>query len=174
MTIREIVYVDDPRLRQKANYIRAFTPELHTLAQDMLETMRHHEGVGLAGPQIGVMTRIFVAEIPRPPDGETEPHPQSGVSYVLINPEIIKIAQNLVEGKEGCLSIPKWAGLVERPAWVAVRARGLDGQTLHLKVDDLLARIFMHEIDHLNGVLYTDYITDPDKLWPVEEDEEDV
>lgn len=173
MTIREVVYVDDPRLRQKANHIREFTPELNVLAQDMLETMRHHDGVGLAGPQIGVMARIFVAEIPLP-DDETEPHPQSGVSYVLINPEIIKTGQKLVEGREGCLSIPKWAGLVDRPEWVTVHAKNIEGQPIKLKVNELLARIFMHEIDHLNGVLYTDYITDPEKLWPVEEDEETV
>lgn len=173
MTIRKVVYIDDRRLRQKSNKVRDFMPELKTLAEDMLETMRSHDGVGLAGPQIGVMQRIFVAEIPGPKNDEAKPHPQSGTSYVLVNPEIVKASQNLIEGKEGCLSIPEWTGLVERPEWVEVTAQDIEGHRLKLKVDDLLARIFMHEVDHLNGVLYIDHITDPEKLWRVENEEQE-
>ena len=172
MPIRKVIYVEDQRLRQKANTVRAFTPTLKDLAQDMLETMRNYEGVGLAGPQIGVMQRIFVAEISSSKKEDETPHPQSGVSYVLVNPKIIKTAQNLVEGKEGCLSIPNWAGCVERPEWVEVMAQDLEGRPFKLKVDNLLARIFQHEIDHLNGVLYIDHITDPDKLWRTDSEEE--
>lgn len=167
MAVREIVCVDDARLRQPAANVDRFTPELRQLAQDMLETMRCHRGVGLAGPQVGVMQRIFVAEIPASRGEGEEPHPQSGVTYVLVNPEIVETSSQLVEGKEGCLSMPTWYGCVERPAWVEARAQDLDGRTFKLKVDDLLARIIFHEVDHLNGILFTDHITDPDKLWQV-------
>lgn len=165
MALREVIYMNDERLRQKAKKVTRFTPQLKKLAQDMLETMRHYQGVGLAGPQIGVMQRIFVAEIPAARGNGEEPHPQSGKSYVLINPEIIKAAEEMVEGQEGCLSIPGWQGLIERPGWVEVKAQNVDGKKFKLKVDDLLARVFMHEIDHLNGVLFIDHIKDPDKLW---------
>lgn len=172
MTIRKVIYIDDKRLRQKANKIKQFTPELKELAQDMLETMRHYEGVGLAGPQIGVMQRIFVAEIPTPEDEEEEAHPQSGQSYILLNPEIVQSSSELVEGQEGCLSIPNWAGLVDRPDWIEVRAQDLTGRRLKLKVEGLLARIFQHEIDHLNGVLYIDHISDTNKLWRTDQTDE--
>lgn len=165
MAIRKVLHSDDPRLRQKAKKIRQFIPGLKELAEDMLETMHHYKGVGLAGPQIGVMQRIFVAEIPPSRGNGSEPHPQSGNTYVLINPELVNVAENLVEGREGCLSIPTWVGLVERPEWVEIKAQDVTGRKIKLKVDDLLARIFQHELDHLNGVLYIDHINDPQKLW---------
>ncbi|MCB0153242.1 MAG: peptide deformylase [Anaerolineae bacterium] len=171
MTTRTVIYVPDERLRRKAATITQFTPDLNQLSIDMLETMRSCEGVGLAGPQIGVMDRIFVAEIPLPKEQVEPPPPHSGETYVLINPEILKFSTDLVEGQEGCLSIPGWAGLVERPEWVEVKALDVTGQPLKIKAVGLLARIFMHEMDHLNGVLYTDHITDPEKLWPVSADE---
>lgn len=165
MTIRKVLHSNDPRLRQKAKKVKQFIPGLKELAEDMLETMRHHKGVGLAGPQIGVMQRIFVAEIPPSRGNGPEPHPQSGATYVLVNPELVNAAENLVEGREGCLSIPTWVGLVERPEWVEIKAQDVTGRKIKLKVDDLLARIFQHELDHLNGVLYIDHIKDPQKLW---------
>lgn len=161
MTIRTVIHANDKRLRQKAKKVKQFTPDLKQLVEDMLVTMRHHHGVGLAGPQIGVMQRIFVAEIPV---SEEKPHPQSGRTYILVNPEIIDTSPNLVEGEEGCLSIPTWYGLVERPEWVEVKALDIEGRKIRLKVDDLLARIFMHELDHLEGTLFIDRITDPAKL----------
>jgi peptide deformylase len=167
MTTRKVIQIGDERLRQKAKKVKQFTPNLKKLAQDMLETMRGCKGVGLAGPQIGVMQRIFVAEIPLPEDKDIEPHPQSGRTYVLVNPEIVKTAETLVEGQEGCLSIPTWQGLVERPEWVEIKAQNIEGRKIRLRVDDLLARIFMHEIDHLDGILYIDRIQSPDKLWQI-------
>ena len=174
MSIRQVIYIGDDRLRQKANKVKQFTPSLKQLAQDMVETMRHYHGVGLAGPQIGVMQRIFVAEIPLPEDDEIEPHPQSGRTYILVNPKVVKTSGDLVEGEEGCLSIPGWQGLVDRPKRVEVRAQDVNGRKIKLRVDDHLARIFMHEIDHLDGVLYIDHITDKEKLWQevTEEDTE--
>lgn len=173
MAIKKIVYANDDRLRQKAKKVTQFTPSLKKLGQDMLETMRFHHGVGLAGPQIGVMQRIFVAEIPKPEDADKEPHPQSGKVYVLINPKIIKTSEALVEGEEGCISIPNMRGLVERAEWVEVKAQNLEGRQVKLKVDDLLARIFQHEIDHLNGTLFIDNIKDSEKLWQVSLREEE-
>jgi len=171
MTIRKVVYVPDTRLRQKANSIKDFTPNLKQLVEDMFETMRCHKGVGLAGPQIGVMQRIFVAQIPVPTDdNDVEPHPQSGVPFALLNPEIIRTSQTLVESQEGCLSIPGWAGLVDRPEWVEVRAQDIEGRPQKLKAEGFLARIFMHELDHLNGILYTDHIFDKAKLWQLEDE----
>ena len=175
MAVREVIYVDDKRLRQKAKKVTRFTPGLKKLAQDMLETMRSHQGVGLAGPQIGVMQRIFVAEIPASRGDDEEAHPQSGPSYILINPEIVRRSTESVEGQEGCLSIPGWQGLIERPTWVEVKAQNINGKKFKLKVDDLLARIFLHEIDHLNGVLFIDHIKEPEKLWQIPpETEEEV
>lgn len=173
MTIRKVIYLGDDRLRQKAKKIKQFTPGLKQLAQDMLETMRHYNGVGLAAPQIGVMQRIFVAEIPAPKDDQIEPHPQSGVTYVLVNPKIVKTSGTPVEGEEGCLSIPGWRGLVARPDQVEVKAQDLDGRQIKLKVDNLLARIFQHEMDHLDGVLYFDRIQDKAKLWQIEPEEQE-
>src|SRR5690606_3878527 len=106
MTTRTVIYVPDERLRRKAATITQFTPDLKQLSLDMLETMRSCEGVGLAGPQIGVMDRIFVAEIPLSKDQAEPPPLHSGETYVLINPEILKFSPDLVEGQEGCLSIP--------------------------------------------------------------------
>src|SRR5512147_2785529 len=101
MAVRKIITLNDERLRQKAKRVKQFTPALKQLAEDMLETMRANKGVGLAGPQIGVMQRIFVAEIPASRSGTDEPHPQSGTSYVLINPQIIQYADHLIEDREG-------------------------------------------------------------------------
>lgn len=174
MATRKVILLGDERLRQKAKKVKQFTPNLKKLAQDMLETMRACQGVGLAGPQIGVMQRIFVAEIPLPEDKDAEPHPQSGRTYILINPEVVKTSDYLIEGQEGCLSIPNWQGLVERPEWIEVKAQNIEGRKIRLKVDDLLARIFMHEMDHLDGILYIDRIKDSEKLWQIElEDQTD-
>jgi peptide deformylase len=165
MPIRQVIIIGDDRLRQKAKKVKQFTPALKQLVQDMLDTMQHYDGIGLAAPQIGVMQRLFVAEIPIAEDDDFEPHPQSGETYVLINPEIVWSANNIVEGEEGCLSIPNWRGLVERPEWVEVTAQDVSGRSFKVKVNDLLARIFQHEIDHLNGRLYLDHIKDSEKMW---------
>ena len=167
MAVRKVIYFGDERLRQKAKKIKQFTPGLKQLAQDMLETMRYYDGFGLAGPQIGVMQRIFVAEIPLLEEGDADPHPQSGKSYMLVNPKIVKMSESVVEGQEGCLSIPDMRGLVERAEWIEVRAQDVNGRRIKIKVDDLLARIFMHEIDHLDGVLFIDHISDNEKLWRI-------
>jgi len=173
MPVRKVIYVDDKRLRDKAKKVKQFTPSLKQLAQDMLETMHAYNGVGLAGPQIGVMQRILVAEIPLPDDPDTEAHPHAGQPFVLVNPELIKTSDELDEGQEGCLSIPTWYGLVSRPTWVEVKAQDIEGKKVKLKVSGLMARIFLHEMDHLNGVLFIDYIKDQEKLWQILPEDED-
>ncbi len=174
MALRQVIFTGDDRLRQKSKKVKQFTPGLKQLAADMLETMRHSQGVGLAAPQIGVMQRLFVAEIPALDDDEPESHPQNSLIYVLVNPQLIKTADNLVENEEGCLSIPDWAGLVNRPEWVELRAQDLNGKRIKLKTDGLLARIFLHELDHLDGILFVDHITDRQKLRRVTDQNEPV
>lgn len=166
MATLKLNYVNHVQLRQKAEPIAKFDADLKQLAHDMLETMQSRSGVGIAGPQVGVMKQIFVIEIPADRDGpDNPPHPQSGKTYFVINPQIINAADKHVEDKEGCLSIPTWFGLVSRPEWVEIMAQDLDGNSFQLKANDLLGRAFQHEFDHLQGVLFIDHIIDPDKLW---------
>lgn len=170
MPARTVITIEDPRLRQRAAEIEQFPPDLTRLAQDMLETMRAHLGVGLAGPQIGVMQRIFVAEIPDERNEQGEPvHPLAGQTFVMLNPRLVEASETKVEGEEGCLSMPGWRGLVLRSDRVRVTAQDITGQPLEITAEGYLARIFLHEMDHLDGVLYTDHITDKQKMWQVEE-----
>lgn len=162
MTVREIIYASDPRLRQKAKRVNQFGPALEALAKDMLETMHDANGIGLAAPQIGLLQRLFVAELPGDEDD-----PQSGEPFVLVNPEVVKTSRNEVEGEEGCLSIPTWYGLIYRPEWIVVKAQDTTGKPVRIKAEGLLARVFLHEIDHLDGVLFVDRTESPDKLWQV-------
>jgi peptide deformylase len=162
MAVREIIYANDPRLRQKAKQVKQFGPALKSLADDMLETLHASHGVGLAAPQIGLLQRIFVAYLP-----EDEEDPQSGKPYVLINPKIVKASRDEVEGEEGCLSIPTWYGVVSRPDWVIVRAQDANGKSIRAKAEGYLARVFLHEMDHLDGILFVDRVESPDKLWQV-------
>ena len=166
MTLLKILYANDPRLRRKAKPVKDFGPKLKRLADDMLETMHKADGVGLAGPQIGIMQRIFVAEIPVVEDDEN-PHPDAGKPFVFINPEIVSRSEEIEEGQEGCLSIPNWYGLVERPVAVEIKAKTVRGKNIRLKVSGLLARVCQHELDHLDGILFIDHIKDKEKLWQV-------
>jgi peptide deformylase len=160
MAIREIFYANDSRLRQKAKRVKQFGPALKALADDMFETMHTAHGIGLAAPQIGLLQRMFVAHLP-----EDEDDPQSGKPFVLVNPEVVKTSRKDIEGEEGCLSIPTWHGLVWRPEWVVVKAQDVNGKPIRFKATGLLARVFLHEMDHLDGVLFVDRVESPDKLW---------
>ena len=172
MPARNVIYIDDALLRQKADPITQFTPDIHQLGQDMIETMHQYQGVGLAGPQIGVMKRIFVAKIPlAQPDEHDDsslPEPVEAETVVLINPKIVDASTTTVEGEEGCLSIPGWRGLVERLQWIKVKAQDPAGNHLEMTAEGYLARIFLHEMDHLDGILYIDHISDKEKLWKIE------
>lgn len=145
MAIRVIVKEPDPILREVSRPVPKITPNIHKLLDDMAETMYHAQGVGLAAPQIGILKRVIVLD---PADGET------GL-IEMINPEILEKSGRVL-GAEGCLSIPGIQGEVYR--YEKIRVKGLDrhGNELVMDAEGWLARIFQHEIDHLDGILFTD------------------
>ena len=151
MAVRPILVIPDARLRAVADPIIEVDAEIKTLALDMLDTMYDAPGIGLAAPQIGVMKRIVVMDLA--PEGET-PEP-----LVMINPEITHFGEQMQVTEEGCLSIPELYYDVERPAEVTVRYTDLDGKTIELDASDRLAICIQHELDHLDGVLYIDYLS---------------
>ncbi|HEX7541638.1 MAG TPA: peptide deformylase [Anaerolineales bacterium] len=158
MTLREIVTLPDPVLRRKARTVTRFDAELQTLIDDMIETMRVAPGVGLAAPQVGISDRLIVVEYPE--DDEQEDAPKK--LFVVVNPEIKETSEEAEMGIEGCLSIPSLHGEVERALAVTVKGQTRHGQPVKIKAKDWLARIFQHEIDHINGVVFTDRAT---KVW---------
>jgi len=170
MALRQIVYLPAPILRRKAKPVTKFDKDLQTLIDDMIETMREAPGVGLAAPQIDLPMQLAVIEYAEGEDEEeNEGKELKKKLFVLINPEIVKTSEEKVFGVEGCLSIPGLIGEVERHEAIQVKALNRHGQPVKLKVDGWMARIFQHEIDHLNGVLFTDRAT---RVWkPQEEDE---
>lgn len=143
MAKRKILTEGDPTLRTVCRPVDAVTPRILTLLDDMLETMRAADGAGLAAPQVGVLRRVVVVE--------TEP----GHPIELINPIIIA-SSGEQEGNEGCLSLPGQSGIVRRPMNVTVRAMNRNGEEFTVSGSELTARAFCHEIDHLDGRLYTD------------------
>lgn len=172
MGLRTIVTLPDPVLRRKAHPITKFDGNLQTLIEDMVDTMRDAPGVGLAAPQVGISDRLIVVEY-----GEDEEDENGEIIelpkklYVMINPEIVKTSEEKEMGVEGCLSIPGLVGEVER--FTTIRLKGLNrrGQPMKLKAEGWLARIFQHEVDHLNGVVFPDIAT---KVWkPLADEEED-
>ncbi len=168
MSLRPIALLGDPVLRRKARKVTRFDQALQTLIEDMVETMREANGIGLAAPQVNVLQRVIVVELP-----EDEEVPGSGRLYVLVNPEILRASEEMEEGIEGCLSIPGYIGEVLRHSSVVVRGQDRRGKKVRIKAEGLLARVLQHEIDHLNGVLYIDKLTAPDRIWRVEEGEEE-
>ena len=170
MTIRDIKLVPDPVLRQKAKKVPKVTPATQTLIDDMIETMRVAPGVGLAAPQIGVLQRVLVVEVPK---NEEDPKAQHGL-YALVNPEIVAMSEEQAEGLEGCLSIPGYQGDVERHIAIEVRALSREGKKVRLKATDYLARVLQHEVDHLDGVLFLDRLTSSEKLHKVEASQQSV
>ena len=170
MALRQIIHLPEPILRKKAKPVTEFNKDLQTLIDDMLETMRDAPGVGLAAPQINLPMQLAVVEYAEGEDDEeNEGKELKKKTYVLINPEIVKVSEEKVMGIEGCLSIPGVVGEVERHEAIQVKALNRHGQPVKLKVDGWMARIFQHEIDHLNGVLFTDKAT---RIWKPSEDEE--
>jgi peptide deformylase len=151
MALSEIVIVQDPVLRKKAHKVTIFDSDLQNLIDDMVESMREAPGVGLAAPQIGVSMRVVVVEYGKE-DDENAPLKL----YMLVNPEITRASDTLVTGTEGCLSVPGYAGEVERLEEITVKGQNRLGKTVRIKAKGWLARIFQHEIDHLDGILYTD------------------
>ncbi len=163
MAIFNIVTFPEPSLRLKAKQVTKFDTELQTLVDNMFETLRAAPGVGLAAPQIGESLRLVVVEYTEDEDENAKPK-----KYVLVNPEIIKRSEEMVTDVEGCLSLPGLAGRVERHQAVTVKAKNRFGKPLKIEAQDWLARIFQHEIDHLDGVLYIDRAEEVFELTPEE------
>ncbi|NUQ38405.1 MAG: peptide deformylase [Caldilineales bacterium] len=157
----DIVLLGDARLRRKSKPIRKFNADLQQLAADMVETMRASHGVGLAAPQIGRNERLIVVEMP---EEGFEEDPQAGQLHIVVNPEIVRARGEVAAGDEGCLSIPGYIGEVERPSQVTIKGLDVAGKPIRVRAYDYLARIFLHEIDHLEGVLFIDHIQTPGKL----------
>lgn len=155
MSLREIVTVPEPVLRRKAVKVSDFGPDLQNLIDDMIETMREAPGVGLAAPQVDIPQRVIVVEYGEEEDEEGEQKTPPKL-YALVNPEIARFSQETELGTEGCLSIPGFLGDVERPVSITVKGFNRRGKPVKVKADGWLARIFQHEIDHLDGVLYID------------------
>ena len=172
MALRQIVHLPEPILRKKAKPVTKFDKDLQVLIDDMFETMREAPGVGLAAPQINLPMQLAVIEYAEGEDEELEegaPEPKKK-TFVLINPEIVKVSEEKVMGIEGCLSIPGLVGEVERYEAIQVKALNRHGAPVKLKVDGWMARIFQHEIDHLNGILFTEIAS---RLWKFPPDEEE-
>lgn len=151
MAIRDIISIPDPRLRLVSEPVERIDDEIRTLAADMLDTMYEAPGIGLAAIQIAVPKRLFTIDLARK-DEEKKP-------MVLINPEITFTSEDMAVYEEGCLSIPEYYEEVERPARCGVRYLDLEGRTVEMMCEGLLATCIQHEFDHLNGVLFIDYLS---------------
>ena len=159
MSLLHLRTIPDPVLRQKARRVSKIDDALHKLIDDMLDTMRDADGVGLAANQVGVLQRVVVIEIP-----------EEDQTRMLLNPEIVRReGERVVE--EGCLSIPGFRGELVRSVKVRVRALDRDGKPVRFKAEGLLAQALEHETDHINGVLYIDHLESPDKLWKLQPQE---
>jgi len=180
MSVRTIVTLPEPILRRKARPVTEFDQNFQVLVDDMIETMRAAPGVGLAASQVDVPARLIVVEYAEEDDVEGQvaelqadapprPKPERKL-YVVANPEIVKASAETVVGVEGCLSIPTLVGEVERNEVVHVRGLNRRGRPVKIKAEGWLARIFQHEIDHVNGIVFTDRAT---RVWrPEPEDME--
>jgi len=151
MTIKPLIILPDPLLRQQSKPVETVDSEIQRLADDMLETMYDAPGIGLAAIQIGVPRRMLVIDLSRD-DEDNKPQ-------VFINPEILKVSDDVSTYEEGCLSIPDYYAEVERPASLTVGYVDRDGKQQTIEADGLLATCLQHEIDHLNGVLFIDHIS---------------
>jgi len=161
MALQEIITIPQPTLRRKARKVTNFGLELQKLVDDMVETMREAPGVGLAAPQVDVPWRVIVVEFGDEENAEVPPK-----LYTIVNPEISRFSKETETGTEGCLSIPGYLGSVERSMDIVVKGFSRYGQPVRIKAKGWLARIFQHEIDHLDGVLYIDRAQ---RVWEVEE-----
>jgi peptide deformylase len=150
MAIRPIVTAEHPGLRERTKKVSTYDASLHRLLADMLETMRDAPGVGLAANQIGIPLQVAVIEI-------------DGTLTELVNPQIVKSSGVQLDW-EGCLSLPGYVAEVARAAKVTVKARDRHGKEFRIKGEELLARALLHEIDHLNGHLYFDYLESLEEL----------
>jgi peptide deformylase len=146
---------EDPVLRRKTKRVTSLDGSIQKLIDDMVETMHHVSGVGLAAPQVGVSLRLAVIQVP-----EQE-------AVILVNPEMVRRSgERLVV--EGCLSLPGYQGEIRRSEKVVVKCLDRNGKPVRIRGEDLLAQVLEHELDHLNGVLYIDHLESPGKVRPIE------
>ena len=151
MSLRDIIIHPDPRLKKVCAPVEEITPELRKLADDMLQTMYEAPGIGLAAPQVGELRRLIVMDCVKEEDARPRP-------MALFNPEVLWTSDDTNIYEEGCLSIPEQYADVERPAEVKVRWLDRDGKKQEELFDGLWATCVQHEIDHLNGKLFIDYL----------------
>ncbi|MBR2540093.1 MAG: peptide deformylase [Mogibacterium sp.] len=151
MALRNITLRGEEILTKKCKPIKAITPRIRELAEDMAETMIAADGVGIAAPQVGVMKRFFIAM----PHVDSDDEAIRNKIYYMINPEIT-YTEGTQESSEGCLSVPGYMGLVDRPEKIRIKGTDLDGIEHEYEFEGFAATVFCHEYDHLEGILYTD------------------
>jgi|SRR5947209_8539903 len=162
MAVRRIVMVGEPVLKQRAKKVHRFDDPVQHLIDDLVDTVHAANGAGLAAPQIGVSLRAIVTLV----DEKLN---------VVVNPEIVEESEEEIEADEGCLSLPGWYGPVRRKEKVTVRGQNRKGKPIKIRAEGWEARAFQHEVDHLNGILFTERMDDRSKLHQVtSEEEEDV
>ncbi|MGA9398502.1 MAG: peptide deformylase [Anaerolineaceae bacterium] len=166
MSLRTIITLPDPILRRKSHKVTSFDRSFQDLVDDMIATMRQAPGVGLAAPQIGVPNRLIVVEY-----GDEVDEEKPKKLYLIANPEIIQSSEEKVTGIEACLSVPGLVGEVVRFEQVVIRGLNRFGKPARITAKGWLARIFQHEIDHLDGVLYVDRAS---RVWQPTEEEAQV
>lgn len=173
MAILQIIQPDNPILRKKAIKVQPSSfksDKFQTLIDNMIETMQEANGIGLAGPQVAESIRLIVIRLPDATEEDREEYGEHvGKTFVVANPKIIKSSRNIVKGVEGCLSLPGLLGEVERPDMVVVTGQDRHGKDFRIKARDWLARVFQHEIDHLDGTLFIDLTDD---VWHISEKDE--
>lgn len=160
MAVREILEIPHPMLRQRARKVRRIDKRMLQLAYDMVDTMREAGGVGLAANQVGELRRLIVLQLPEEEEAR-----------IYFNPEILK-RDGTREVEEGCLSYPGYRAIIERSMWVRFGALDHTEKEIKVKADGLLAQAMEHEVDHLNGILYLDHLSDHTKLYRVDEQNE--
>lgn len=165
MAIKEVIRMGHPVLRkmaEKVNPEEIKTKEFQSLLQDMFDTMKEQQGIGIAAPQIAISKQVALIEIPK--DSERYPDAEESELMVIINPVLTTLDETLQGYWEGCLSVPMLRGYVERPQKIRVDFLDLNGDEQSLEVEGFLATVFQHELDHLFGKLYIDRLTDSTKI----------
>ncbi len=167
MAVLQIIQPDNPILRRQAARVHDFGSDFQRLVDDMYDTMIEAEGVGIAGPQVSHSLRVILARLPDDEESCEEFGEDAGKLYVLVNPKISKRSEEMTTGVEGCLSLPGLLGEVERHKDIEVTGQDRLGAPIRLRASGWLARVFQHEIDHLDGILYIDIAT---SVWRPEEE----
>jgi peptide deformylase len=171
MTVLPIIQPDNPILRKKAIRVNSFDGKFQQLVDDMIETMMDAPGVGLAAPQVAISQRVIVVRLPDDEESQKEYGKDAGITHVVANPKIIKHSRGTVSGVEACLSIPGYFGEVDRYETVVITGQDRHGKDLRIKAKGWLARVFQHEIDHLDGQLFTDIAS---SVWEAKKEDDEA